>query len=70
VHKPHPNFGGYILVKKSAAYTRTNTVLFPEKQELLRIISLSANTVVDHVNDLAGVLQCQLKKNVKILWHI
>jgi hypothetical protein len=26
VYKPHPNFGGYILVHKSAAYTRTNAV--------------------------------------------
>jgi hypothetical protein len=27
VYNPQPNFGGKILVKKSAAYTRANTVI-------------------------------------------
>jgi hypothetical protein len=30
VHKPHPNFGGQILVKRRAAYTRANTVTSSE----------------------------------------
>jgi hypothetical protein len=37
-------------------------ILCPEKQHLFKTISLSANTVADHVNDLVGDIQCQLKE--------
>jgi hypothetical protein len=33
--------------------------LCPEKEQLFKTISLSANTVADRVNDLAGNIQCQ-----------
>jgi hypothetical protein len=32
------------------------------KQNLFKTISLSANTIADRVNDLAGDIQCQLKE--------
>jgi phosphopantetheinyl transferase (holo-ACP synthase) len=40
-------------------------ILCPEKQQLFKNISLSANTVAERVNDLAGDIQCQLKENSK-----
>jgi hypothetical protein len=40
-------------------------ILYPEKQHLFKTISLSANTIADRVNDLAGDIQCQLKENLK-----
>jgi hypothetical protein len=35
------------------------------KQHLFKTISLSANTVADRVNDLAGDIQCELKEKCK-----
>jgi hypothetical protein len=40
-------------------------ILCPEKQQLFKNISLSANTVAERVNDLAGDIQCQLKEKSK-----
>jgi hypothetical protein len=40
-------------------------ILCPEKQQLFKIIRLSANTVADRVNDLAADIQCQLKEKCK-----
>jgi hypothetical protein len=40
-------------------------ILCPKKQQLFKTISLSANTVVDRVNDLTGDIQCQLKEKCK-----
>jgi hypothetical protein len=40
-------------------------ILCPEKQQLFKNISLSANTVAELVNDLAGDIQCQLKGKSK-----
>jgi hypothetical protein len=40
-------------------------ILCPEKQHLFKTISLSANTVADRVNYLAGCIQCQLKDRCK-----
>jgi len=36
-------------------------ILCPEKQQLFKIVTLSANTVADCVNDLVGDVQCQLE---------
>jgi hypothetical protein len=36
-----------------------------QKQQLFKNISLSANTVAERVNDLAGDIQCELKEKCK-----
>jgi hypothetical protein len=40
-------------------------ILCPEKQQLFGNINISANTVAECVNDLAGDIQCQLKEKCK-----
>jgi hypothetical protein len=40
-------------------------MLCPEKEHLFETTSLSANTIADRVNDLAGDIQCQLKEKCK-----
>jgi phosphopantetheinyl transferase (holo-ACP synthase) len=40
-------------------------ILCPEKQQLFKNISLTANTVAECVNDLAGDIQYQLKEKSK-----
>jgi hypothetical protein len=40
-------------------------ILCPEKDQLFKTISLSANTVADCVNGLAGDIQCQLEEKCK-----
>jgi hypothetical protein len=40
-------------------------ILCPENSIFFKTISLSANTVADCVNDLAGDIQCQLKEKCK-----
>jgi hypothetical protein len=40
-------------------------ILCPEKQQLFKNTSLSANTKAERVNDLAGDIQCQLKEKSK-----
>jgi hypothetical protein len=44
-------------------------ILCPEKEQLFKNISLSANTVAERVNDMAGDMKCQLKESVKLLWR-
>jgi phosphopantetheinyl transferase (holo-ACP synthase) len=40
-------------------------ILCPKKQQFFKNISLTANTVAECVNDLAGDIQCQLKEKSK-----
>jgi hypothetical protein len=64
-----------IIAKKSKPFTdgeyvngcimKAAEILCPEKQQLFKSISLSANTVAERVNDLAGDIQCQLKEKSK-----
>jgi hypothetical protein len=44
---------------------KATEILCPEKQQLFKNISLSANMVAQRVNDLAGDIQCQLKEKFK-----
>jgi hypothetical protein len=37
----------------------------PEKQQVFKNVSLSANAVAEIVNDVAGYIQCQLKEKCK-----
>jgi hypothetical protein len=43
VYKPHPNFGGQILFKKSAAYTLANTVIIFNQLKDHKIIQVLFN---------------------------
>jgi hypothetical protein len=64
-----------IIAKKSEPFTdakyvkeyvmKAAEILCPEKQQLFKNISFSANTVAERVNDLAGDMQCQLKETCK-----
>jgi hypothetical protein len=57
-----------IIAKKSKPFTdgeyvkeciiKAAEILCPEKQQLFKNTSLSANTVTERVNDLAGDIQC------------
>jgi hypothetical protein len=63
------------IAKKSKPFTdgeyikecimKAAEILCPKKQQLFKNISLSANTVAERVNDLAGDTQCQLKEKCK-----
>jgi hypothetical protein len=44
---------------------KATEILWPEKQQLLKTISLFANTVADLVNNLRGTYRVSLKKSVK-----
>jgi hypothetical protein len=72
----HASFAiSQIIAKKSKPFTngeyvkecimKAAEILRPEKQQLFKTISLSANTVADRVNDLAGDIQRQLKEKCK-----
>jgi hypothetical protein len=57
--KPKPFRDGEYVKK---CVMKTAETLCPEKQQLFKTISLSANTVADCVNDLVEDIQCQLKE--------
>jgi hypothetical protein len=72
----HASFAiSQIIAKKSKPFTdgeyvkkcimKAAEILCPEKHHLFKTISLSANTVADRVNDLAGYKQCQIKEKCK-----
>jgi phosphopantetheinyl transferase (holo-ACP synthase) len=72
----HASFAiSQITAKKSKPFTdgeyvkecimKAADMLCPEKQHLFKTISLSANTVANRVNDLAGYIQYQLKEKCK-----
>jgi hypothetical protein len=64
-----------IIAKKSKPFTdgeyvkecimKAAEILCPEKDHIFKTISLSANTVANRVNDLAGYIQCQIKEKCK-----
>jgi hypothetical protein len=59
-----------IIAKKSKPFPKdmrmkSAEIFCPEKQQLLEVISLSANTVADRVNGLAEDIQYQLKKRAE-----
>ncbi|GFG31918.1 hypothetical protein Cfor_11973 [Coptotermes formosanus] len=49
-------------VKECTSILRAAELLCPEISSFLKLISFSASTVADRVNDLAGDTQCQLKE--------
>jgi hypothetical protein len=44
---------------------KAGEILCPEKQQLFKNISLCANTVAEHVNEMEGDTECQLKEKCK-----
>lgn len=49
-------------MKECTSILRAAELLCPEISSFLKLISFSASTVADRVNDLAGDTQCQLKE--------
>jgi preprotein translocase subunit SecA len=50
--------------------TESSRNTLSRNQQLLKTIRFSANTVADHVNDLVGDTQCQLKETCEDVAHL